>query len=77
MPGETYLDTRYSGSVVGIGTRSRVCPGALGTAYVKVTPPKGADGRPASLDGPKREALNELLTSFAAASAARHGCSTS
>ncbi|WP_229842817.1 hypothetical protein [Streptomyces tanashiensis] len=73
---ETYLDTRYPGSVVGIVTRSRACPGGLGTAYFKVTPPKGSDGKPASLDGPKREALNELLASFAAASGARHDCST-
>ncbi|MER7519725.1 hypothetical protein [Streptomyces sp. NPDC126499] len=74
---ETYLDTRYPGSVVGIVTRSRACPGALGTAYFKVTPPKGDDGKPAPLDGPKRKALDDVLTSFAAASAARHGCSTS
>ncbi|MFD7443943.1 hypothetical protein [Streptomyces sp. NPDC059909] len=70
-----YLDTRYPGSIVGIVTRSQACPGALGAAYAKVTPPTLSCGRRAPLDASKRKALNELLTAFATTSGTRHGCS--
>ncbi|MBM9618878.1 hypothetical protein [Streptomyces zhihengii] len=71
---ETYLDKRYPGSVDGIVTRSRTCPGALGAAYFKATPPQLPDGSPAPLTGPEREAVNQILASFAEASGDRHGC---
>ncbi|MFJ2895240.1 hypothetical protein ACIO87_10185 [Streptomyces sp. NPDC087218] len=71
---EKYLDNRYPGSVTGSRTRSYTCRGALGTAYFKLTPPKRGDGRPAPADAPTAEVFGELLTAFAASSAARHDC---
>ncbi|MEU9605878.1 hypothetical protein [Streptomyces sp. NPDC048057] len=71
---ETYLDRRYPGSVPNIVTRLFDCPGALGTAYVKLSPPKQANGEPAQVDRRTDAVYAQLLSSFAAASAARHGC---
>ncbi|MGW4054325.1 hypothetical protein ACWENA_26225 [Streptomyces sp. NPDC004779] len=72
---EMYLDDRYPGSVVGIVTRTQSCPGGLGTAYFKVTPPKQANGDPARLGAPQSKALDDLLAAFTEDSGARHGCS--
>ncbi|MFI9627309.1 hypothetical protein [Streptomyces sp. NPDC052042] len=74
---ERYLDRRYPGSVKGARTRSHPCPGALGTAYFKLTPPKGADGEPTPVDTPTADAMTDVLEAFATASGTRHGCDVS
>ncbi|MFF9402316.1 hypothetical protein [Streptomyces sp. NPDC014744] len=74
---ERYLDRRYPGSVTGSRTRSHPCPGALGTGYFKLTPPKGEDGEPTSVDEATSEAMTDVLAAFASASGARHGCQVS
>lgn len=71
---ETYLDDRYPGSVKGAFMRSHPCKGALGTAYFKFEefPRPGTEKGVRSSVG--REDTQRLLTAFATASAARHGC---
>ncbi|MFG2142806.1 hypothetical protein ACGFRG_01220 [Streptomyces sp. NPDC048696] len=74
---EMRLDGRYPGTAKDAFKRSMECKGALGTAYFKLVrtndrAPDGTSG-PHGTSDPKE--LNQLLDSFATASAARHGCS--
>ncbi|MEU3217641.1 hypothetical protein [Streptomyces sp. NPDC006971] len=57
--------------------RSHPCPGALGSGYFTLTPPKGEDGRPAPVDEATSEAMTDLLAAFASVSGTRHGCQVS
>ncbi|MGA5423740.1 hypothetical protein [Streptomyces lavendulocolor] len=71
---EMHLDRRYPGSVKGAVMRSHDCKGGLGTAYFKFAEfpgPDAAKGVRSSVGG---EDAHRLLTAFAAASGARHGC---
>ncbi|WP_137988798.1 hypothetical protein [Streptomyces vilmorinianum] len=71
---EMYLDGRYPGSVKGAVTRSQPCKGGLGTAYFKFEEfprPDAEKGVRSSVAG--ADAL-KLVTAFATASGARHGC---
>ncbi|MCX5413608.1 hypothetical protein [Streptomyces sp. NBC_00059] len=71
---EMYLDGRYPGSVKGALTRTHDCEGALGAAYFKFEEfprPDSEKGVRSTVDG---EDAQRLLTAFATASGARHGC---
>ncbi|WP_432074261.1 hypothetical protein [Streptomyces wuyuanensis] len=71
---EMYLDRRYPGSVKGAVMRSHDCGGGLGTAYFKIEEyprPDAAKGERNSIGGGD---THRLLTAFATASGARHGC---
>ncbi|MFC8271858.1 hypothetical protein ACFUJR_04785 [Streptomyces sp. NPDC057271] len=71
---EMYLDRRYPGSVKGAVMRSHDCGGGLGTAYFKFEEfprPDAEKGVRGSVGG---EDVERLLTGFATASGARHGC---
>ncbi|MFC9946815.1 hypothetical protein [Streptomyces pratensis] len=71
---EMYLDGRYPGSVKGALMRTHDCEGALGAAYFKFEEfprPDSGKGVRSTVDG---EDAQRLLTAFATASGARHGC---
>ncbi|MFE7479752.1 hypothetical protein [Streptomyces sp. NPDC057552] len=71
---EKYLDGRYPGSVLGAVVRARSCGGALDTAYYKFEEfprPDAGKGVRSRVGGKDAQ---RLLTAFAAASGARHGC---
>ncbi len=71
---ETYLDGRYPGSVKGAVTRSHGCTGALGTAYFTFQEFPRPDGEEGTRSTVGAQDAQRLLTAFATASGARHGC---
>ncbi|MEU3322606.1 hypothetical protein [Streptomyces sp. NPDC006785] len=71
---EMYLDKRYPGSVKGAITRSHPCGGALDTAYFTFEEPPLQDAGKDVRKTVRSEDGQRLLTAFATASAARHGC---
>ncbi|MFJ1593071.1 hypothetical protein ACIOD0_22930 [Kitasatospora albolonga] len=71
---ERYLDGRYPGSVTGAIMRTHACEGAPGAAYYKLEEfprPDAGKGVRSRVGGKDAQ---RLLTAFAAASGARHGC---
>ncbi|MFG2765150.1 hypothetical protein [Streptomyces rubiginosohelvolus] len=71
---EMYLDKRYPGSVKGALMRSHPCEGALDTAYFKFEELPREDAGKAARNTVRGEDGRRLLTAFATASGARHGC---
>ncbi|MET9428073.1 hypothetical protein [Streptomyces sp. NPDC003036] len=71
---EMYLDGRYPGSVRGAVMQQLPCEGALGTAYFKARELPRPDAEKGVRGSVGSEGVRRLLSSFATASAARHGC---
>ncbi|MFP3991895.1 hypothetical protein U9R90_31370 [Streptomyces sp. E11-3] len=71
---EMYLDDRYPGSVKGAVMQPHSCKGALGTAYFKFEEFPRPDSEKGVRSSVGREDAQRLLTAFATASGARHGC---
>ncbi|MFB7369494.1 hypothetical protein ACFC0D_06600 [Streptomyces sp. NPDC056222] len=71
---EMYLDGRYPGSVKGAVMRSHDCKGGLGTAYFKFEEFPRPDAGKGVRSSVGAEDAHRLLTAFATASGARHGC---
>ncbi|MFJ6615289.1 hypothetical protein ACIQPT_34000 [Streptomyces sp. NPDC091289] len=69
-----YLDKRYPGSVKGAIMRPHPCKGALGTAYFKFEELPMRDAEKGVRSTVRTEDGHRLLTAFATASGARHGC---
>ncbi|MFD5689922.1 hypothetical protein [Streptomyces rubiginosohelvolus] len=71
---EMYLDKRYPGSVKGALMRSHPCKGALDAAYFKFEELPREDAGKSVRNTVRAEDGQRLLTAFATASGARHGC---